>query len=136
MIVPTATGEVAKKTIFVGETKIQVEIASTAESRAKGLSGRTDLLNDSGMLFIFDSKDVSPIFWMKDTLIPLDIIWIKDRSVVKIDKNVEPANPDTPDSELKLYYPGKPIDYVLEVKSGYSDAHGILVGSKVDLSSL
>ena len=124
------------KSISINGKKIYVEIASTPETREKGLSGRSYLAPDSGMVFTFGTTSVSPIFWMKDMLIPLDFIWIKDGKVVKIDKNVQPPAPNTPDNQLSEYAPGTPIDYVLEVNGGFSDQNGITVGNTVDLSQI
>lgn len=124
------------KVITVNSSKINVEIASDKESRTKGLSGRSTLGESNGMLFVFESKDVTPIFWMKDMEIPLDIIWINDGKVVKIDKNIQAPKNGTPDNQLATYSPGQPIDYVLEVNSGFSDKNNIQVGSTVDTTAL
>ena len=102
------------------------------EERKIGLSRRKKLEEDGGMLFIFESENVFPSFWMKDMLIAIDIIWINDGEVVKIDKNVEPE-PGKNTAELTLYYPDKPIDYVLEVVSGFSDKNGVNIGDKFSL---
>lgn len=125
-----------KKEISVGSTKIQAEIASTESQRQKGLGDRKTLGENSGMLFIFDTKDVFPSFWMKDMLIGIDIIWINDAKVAKIDKNIEPPDKATSDSQLKLYRPDAPIDYVLEVATGFSDKNNIKTGDSVDLSAI
>lgn len=132
---PTQTQD-SVKTVKIGDKTIQIEIADTPEKRSQGLSGRKELLWDRGMLFVFDSLDKTPVFWMKDMLIPIDIIWIKDGVIVKIDKEVAPPAPGTEDSKLPIYTPGQAVDYVLEVRSGYSDASKISVGSMVDLSGL
>jgi uncharacterized membrane protein (UPF0127 family) len=126
----------SEKTITVGAKKIQVQIADNAEKRAKGLSGVASLKADSGMLFVFDTKDLAPIFWMKDMLIPLDMIWIRDGKIVKIDKNVLIPSPGTPDSNLKTYSAGQTVDYVLEVNAGFSNQNNIKVGDSVDLSGI
>ncbi len=131
-----APSAVPVTTIRVGDVAIQVEIADTPQTRAQGLSGRTDISAFHGMLFAFDKTDTTPGFWMKGMLISLDLIWIKNGAVVKIDKNVPPPGSSTPDSALKVYVPGQPIDHVLEVAGGFSDANGITVGSKVDLSQI
>lgn len=123
------------KTISIGDTKIQVQIADTAETRTKGLSDYNSLKANEGMLFVFGGKS-NPVFWMKDMLIPLDIVWIGDGKIVRIDKNVPVPSPNTPDDKLKTYSAGQPIDYVLELNAGFSDANSIKVGSNVDLSGI
>lgn len=134
-ITPTPTPS-AQKTITVGDTKLNVEIADTKAKRELGLGGRNNLSENTGMLFVFDSKQTIPSFWMKDMLIPLDIIWISKNKVIKIDKNVPAPVQGTSDSKLTIYNPGQPIDYVLEVNTGFSDANHITVGSSVDLSNI
>lgn len=124
------------KTITVGSTKVDAQIAGTADRRAKGLSGVTSLKENGGMLFVFDTKSVIPAFWMKDMLIPLDIIWIGSGRVVRIDKNVPVPTPGTADNSLRTYSPGQPIDYVLEVGAGFSDKNKIKVGDTIILPTL
>ncbi len=127
----------APATITLGKSqKLQVVVAKTKESRIKGLSGTTSLGENNGMLFTFDTQNTNPVFWMKDMVIPLDIIWINDNKIVKIDKSVPAPKPGTPDNKLATYSAGQPIDYVLEVNAGYSNSNFINVGNSVDLSSI
>ena len=123
-------------TLSVNGNTINVEPVITAEQRSKGLSGRTSLDPNSGMLFVFSKDDKAPSFWMKDMLIPLDIIWIKGGKVIKIDKNVPTPTEGTPDSKLNIYSAGASVDYVLEVNSGFADSHSIKVGDTVNVSGL
>jgi uncharacterized membrane protein (UPF0127 family) len=122
-----------QKTVTIGGTTIQTSVADTNDTRTKGLSGTTLLAQNSGMLFVFDTKQVTPLFWMKDMLIPLDIIWIGNGKVVKIDENVPTPPPNTPDNKLKTYSTNVPIDYVLEVNAGFSDRNNITVGDAVTI---
>lgn len=128
---PTPTPE-SKKEIRIDSTTIRVDLADTESERRNGLSGRESLEQDEGLLFIFDRKDIFPTFWMKDMKFPIDIIWINDEKIVKIDKNVPPPPEGAEDKNLKLYNPDKPIDYVLEVNAGFSDRHNIKVGDGVE----
>lgn len=134
-ITPTATTS-PSKTISIGEKVINTEVADTKDKRTLGLSGRESLPENNGMVFVFDTKDVNTGFWMKDMKIALDIIWINDNKIVKIDKNVPFPASGTNDERLPVYTAGQPIDYVLEVNSGYSDKNGIKVGDSVDLKAL
>ncbi len=126
----------AAKQIKIGDKSVTVDVADTEEKRVKGLSGKTTLAEGSGMLFVFDNKKTFPTFWMKDMIIPIDIIWIADDKVAKIDKNVSVPTLGTPDNKLTLYHPDKPVDYVLEVNSGFSDKNNIKAGDSVDLSNI
>jgi uncharacterized membrane protein (UPF0127 family) len=133
---PTPTKKAESKEIAIAGKRIFVTVVQTESERKKGLAGKLSLAQNEGMLFVFDQKNVYPSFWMKDTLIPLDIIWIKGNKITKIEKNVQPPAPGTLDSQLKLYYPDKPIDYVLEVNAGFSDLNNVKVGDSVDFSEI
>lgn len=122
-----------KEGIKIGDLAIQVEVADSGEKKAKGLSGRKSLGENEGMLFVF--KNSYPSFWMKEMLIPIDILWISDGKVVKIHKDVQPE-PGKTTSELTLYRPDQPIDYVLEVNAGFSDKNAVKSGDFVDLSGI
>lgn len=120
------------KTITVGSKTIQVQIANTETEREQGLSGVASLDANSGMLFIFDAN-VTAVFWMRNMLIPLDMIWIESGKVVRIDKNIPIPAPNTPNAQLKTYSAGQPVDHVLEVNAGFSDTNKIKVGDRVNL---
>ncbi|KKU10041.1 MAG: hypothetical protein UX13_C0022G0012 [Candidatus Woesebacteria bacterium GW2011_GWB1_45_5] len=131
-IAPNSTAT-AEKTVTIGESVIKVEIADTQSQRAKGLSGRSSIEENSGMIFVFDSQNVTPIFWMKDMIIPIDIVWINDGKVVKIDTNIRPPKENTPDKNLPTYVAGQPVDYVLEVNAGFVENQGIKIGDSVQI---
>ncbi|KKQ95412.1 MAG: hypothetical protein UV74_C0013G0197 [Candidatus Woesebacteria bacterium GW2011_GWB1_43_14] len=118
--------DLKKKPVRVGETGLIAYIADSDESRKLGLSNRSSLASDEAMLFVFDKPDVNPPFWMKDMHFPIDIIWINDGKVIFINENVEPAETE---SDLKLYLPPEPIDYVLEVNAGFSAANKLELGN-------
>jgi len=103
---------------------IEVELAREEAEHKRGLQLRASLGSNSGMLFIFPlSRRHS--FWMKDTLIPLDIIWIDDtHRVVHIESNVPPCKTDTCPS----YSPDEAALYVLEINAGYVKKIGIVAG--------
>lgn len=132
----TKNEQVAQKIVTIGSKNINIEIANTNELREKGLGGRSTLPENNGMLFVFDSKPLMVNFWMKDMLMPIDIIWIANNKITKIDKNVPFYPAETPDSQLKVYGPSSPIDYVLEVNSGFSAKNNIKVGDVVTLPTL
>lgn len=131
-----ATPAPAAKDIKVGNSVVEIEIADTLDKRTKGLSGRNSLDQKSGMLFIFDSKNILPVFWMKGMLFPLDFIWVVGGKIVKIDKNVPNPAPGVADADLQTYASDVPVDYVLEVNGGFVDKNSIKVGDLVDLTNL
>jgi len=93
---------------------------------------RKHLDDDRGMLFIFDEENLYP-FWMKNTLIPLDILWINNKKeIIFIYKNAQPCTTEP----CPVIDPNKKAKYVLELKGGTSDKIGLALGDKVlfDLS--
>ncbi|MCZ6892319.1 MAG: DUF192 domain-containing protein [Chloroflexi bacterium] len=110
-----------------------VELATTPEERARGLMGRERLGDTQGMLFIYQT-DVTPGFWMRGMLISLDIVWIDaDGVVAGIQREVPPALSTT---DPPLYYPPRPIRYVLEISAGSAGELGIEPGSQATLLSI
>jgi len=103
-----------------------VEIAQTPEELSVGLMYRENLDKDKGMLFIFE-EERKQAFWMKNTLIPLDIIWInKEMNVVFI----ENAVPCTQEDECFQYVPSYDAIYVLEINFEEALKNNISIGSK------
>lgn len=111
------------------ETYLSVEIASSAKKRALGLSGRSALSPNQGMLFIFENSG-HHAFWMKDMRIPLDFIWISQNSIVEISANIPP--PKAGESP-RVLTPGQEINWVLEVPAGFTASHNLKIGDIVSL---
>lgn len=108
---------------------VDVEVAATNPTRTRGLMWRTSLDDGKGMLFIFSDEQMLS-FWMRNTLISLDMLFIdKDLNVAGI---VENASPQTLDSRGV----GKNALFVLEVPGGYCKRMGIAAGSKVTLEGV
>lgn len=108
------------------EIAVQAEIADTIEERSYGLMNRASLEEDAGMIFIFEEAGPHS-FWMKNTLIPLDMIFIAENmTIVDIHKNATPLSeePIIPCADCK---------YVLEVNGGFCDKNGITIGDKVEI---
>ena len=104
----------------------EVEIAKTSQQRARGLMGRTSLAVNRGMLFLFPA-DTESSFWMKDTPIALDLIFINaDGLIVDLIENAEPL------SET-LLTPDSPYRTVLELPAGTVSQQGMQVGDQVTL---
>ncbi len=104
-----------------------VELAETLEKKTRGLMYRDHLNANKGMLFIFEEEDKHP-FWMKNTLIPLDIIWInKDGEVVYMSKNTQPCRMDP----CSIITPDKNSRYVLEINSGMIDTMELKIGDRL-----
>ena len=105
---------------------VNAEIADDNNERSKGLMFRERLDENAGMLFVFEDEQYQT-FWMKNTLIPLDIIFIgKNLEIIDI-KNAVPCR----EEDCILYKSSKPSMYVLEVNGGFSAGNGIRIGDKI-----
>lgn len=122
--------------VIVSGREVKVIVADSESERKKGLSVKNSLSENEGMLFIFDKKDTTPSFWMKDMNFAIDIIWINDGKIAQIDKNAQPPPSSAKDSDLTIYKPKEPIDFVLEVNAGFSDKNNVEVRDSVDLSNI
>ncbi|MCV2868593.1 DUF192 domain-containing protein [Defluviimonas sp. WL0002] len=112
-----------------GKARFRVELAKTPEERSKGLMHRESMSSGAGMLFIFDGpRGVS--FWMKNTLIPLDMIFIEpDGRVAKVHEGAVPL-------DETLIPGGDNIEYVLEINGGLARRLGIAEGAELRHPSL
>jgi len=116
------------KRVCFKEYCFNVELAADPQKRARGLMFREQLDNDRGMLFMYEEEQKSS-FWMKNTLIPLDIIWInKDKEVVFVAENVQPCRQDP----CPVIHPDKAALYVLELNAGLSDDMNLKLGDKMN----
>ncbi len=133
---PSATGgssQLAEGTVVLqtaGRTvRVRAEIVRTPEQRARGLMFRQKLAELQGMLFLFDRQEVQS-FWMENTYIPLDMIFIDERMrVVGVVENAEPLTTVS----RKVNAPSR---YVLEVNGGFCRRHGIGKGTSVTFEGI
>jgi uncharacterized membrane protein (UPF0127 family) len=104
--------------------RVDVEIAADDASRAHGLMDRTSMPADHGMLFVFPD-DMVRTFWMKDTLIPLDMLFLDaHRKIVTVLRDVPPCKADP----CPVYPSTQPARYVLELNGGAAAKLGVRVG--------
>ena len=113
---------------------LTLEVASTAAERERGLMNRAKLPAHSGMLFVF--RDDAPVeFWMKNTLVPLDMLFVaSDGSVRSVSRNVPVVDPNTPDDLIPRV--GGRGKYVIELPAGESARDGIVAGTRLPLPAL
>ena len=106
-----------------------VELARSDEERTRGLMNRRELAPEAGMLFLF-SENEQRAFWMKNTLIPLDMLFIDDGGrVVGLIEQAEPLTTSPRD-------PGVPSRYVLEVNGGWAARHGVRPGDRIQFENV
>ncbi|MEW5996384.1 MAG: DUF192 domain-containing protein [Candidatus Micrarchaeota archaeon] len=110
------------------EIKIYVEIADEWPEMERGLMYRESLPEDEGMLFVFPQSGNYP-FWMKNTLIPLDAIYISENGTIVDMLQMEPCISDP----CPNYTPDADALYVLEVNKGFGERHGISEGNRMVL---
>lgn len=105
------------------EVSFRIEAADEGSERSRGLMFRKEMASDHGMLFVFQMQQ--PLaFWMKNTILPLDLVFIDE------DGTVRAVLPGTPFSEAPIS-PGMPVRYVLELNQGTAARLGIDPGDKV-----
>jgi len=111
--------------ITIAGVVLSVEIARNTTTQTQGLSGRSSLSKDSGMLFVFDHEDYWT-FWMAGMKFPLDIIWFNaNHQVVWVEPNLQPCT----SMNCPTLTPEAPAMYVLEVNAGFVGTHQVKLGT-------
>ena len=105
---------------------VAAEVADTPALREKGLMLRESLCEACGMLFVFQEPASHP-FWMKNTLIPLDLVYMNESFGVVELAQLQPCKKDP----CEQYIPSKAVLHVLEVNEGFASRHNISVGSRI-----
>ena len=128
-ILPVLAGASGIREVVLIETassqyRFEVEVADDMKERAEGLMYREQLADNAGMLFIY-SKPQAVDFWMKNTPLSLDIVYVRaDGTIARIAENATPMSEE-------LLPSGEPIKAVLEVKGGTMRALGVAVGDRL-----
>ena len=110
--------------VKIGNQEFLIEVANTDQGRQRGLMFRESMPKDHGMLFVFD-EITKHSFWMKNTLIPLDMVWIDENNKIV---DIQTALPCPPEEKCPSYVPQENAKYVLEVNLGVLEAE---IGGKV-----
>lgn len=128
----TAPKPEGPRVVLPDGTSVRVEVAATDETRSQGLMYRDHLAEDAGMIFLFKESGEYP-FWMKNTLIPLDMIWIDDqRRIAHIEPNVPPCKADP----CASYPPNAQAKYVLELGGGVAAKHHLKAGDTLRFEAM
>ncbi len=116
-------------TLLIDQKPWSVAVARTSSQQAHGLAGCQAIPEGHGLYFPF--KPPAPVsFWMKDMVIPIDIIWLADGKVVGIVENVPPPR-NLKGAKLPFYQPPVPVDGVLEIGAGEAKGNRIGIGTKI-----
>lgn len=107
-----------------GSAQFSVDVADTNEERSRGLMFVDNMATMQGMLFVYD-RPQSVSFWMRNTLIPLDMIFVDDTGVVRNIHSMAQPLDETP------IFGGTGIQYVLEVNGGLSERLGLSIGDQM-----
>jgi hypothetical protein len=126
------SGQVGKdrfiKVFFPDAFSVTAELAVTAEARARGLMFREKIEEDQAMLFLFEDEDIHS-FWMKNMRFPIDILWLdKEKTIVHLEVSVPPCLREPCPS----YAPATPAAYVLELRSGFAERHGLRESDRLE----
>ncbi len=113
--------------VFPNGTTVSIEIADDQIEREKGLAGRGSLSDSEGLLFLHNEL-ATQTYWMKGMIIPIDIIWIKENSIVGFVQNAQPEDPP-----FTIYTSPEPVDKVLEVSVGFVDQNRLEIGDILDI---
>lgn len=130
---PSPLGPEIGAAVSFGSCDFFLEVANSPEKRAVGLMGRESLGHDRGMLFVFEREQVLG-FWMKNTLIPLDIVFIDIELTVVDVQTMRPEHETAPD--LPVYTSAAPALFAVEVNEGAAAGCGIEPGDTVTLVNL
>ena len=117
-----------------GPVEVVAEIANTPVSRARGLMYRESLEPGKGMLFVYGKRDVHT-FWMKNTLIPLDMLFLDGPPQLEFISVIGIVHEAKPETLTRRSVPA-PSLYVLEVPGGWARKMGISEGSRVSWESI
>ena len=113
---------------FAG-VSLRLDYATTTAARELGLGGRMSVPDGYGMLFVFPKTDFYG-FWMKDTLVPLDMFWLDSKGqVLYIAADVATS------TYPHVFYPSSPALYVLETAAGFARAHRVTIGTSLILKN-
>jgi uncharacterized protein len=109
-------------TLKIGSVTLNIGVANTDAERMQGLSGRSGLQENEGLLFIFEQQGYYG-FWMKDMKFPIDIAWLdKNKKIIHIESNI------LPDTYPEVFSPTSPALYVLEASANFFENHQIKIG--------
>lgn len=120
--------------VHAPKADLRLDVARTDAQREYGLMNRKSLPSHTGMIFVFPQDD-NVAFWMKDTLVPLDMVFVgADGTVRLVDANVPTVPPSLPDAQIPLERGA--AKYVIELPAGEASLDGIVTGVRLNLADV
>ncbi len=129
-------GSLQTEEVRIKGVNFKLELALTPEERAEGLMGRREIAADGGMLFVFPNQPPFPAelsFWMKNCLVPIDLLFLDPDGRVVAVHEMEPPLPGTADHELPAYRSSAPAQFAIELKGGRAAELGVTIGDVIEL---
>lgn len=121
------TEEIQQVKVLLGGQEIIVTVADTPALRAQGLSFRDSIKQNEGMLFVFETPEMSG-FWMKDMSFSIDVIWFdKEKRIIDVWENADPQ------SYPRIVTPRVPAQFVLEVPAGFFKENKLKIGNMFEI---
>jgi len=114
--------------VRIGQQSFQLEVAKTERDRMKGLMYRESMPTDRGMIFVFD-REAMRNFWMKDTMIPLDILYLNSIGGIVSIKHLKPLDESSVSSDF-------PVKFAIELNEGAAAKAGVKVGYIIDIPAV
>ena len=124
--------------VVIGGREFHLELALNNEERNIGLMGRESLSKESGMLFVFPDNEHFPqvlSFWMKDCLIPIDIIFLTREGMITAIHEMVPPDPGQVDQDLPRYSSRIPAQFAIEISGGLTRSMGLRAGDRIEIRS-
>ena len=115
--------------VTINKQIFNIEVVKSDNDKQIGLTKYSAIMDNQGMLFVFDNPDING-FWMKNMKFPIDIIFIKDDTIISF---VEKAPIADPKKDPTIYNPDAPVNYVLEINDGLIKKYNIKKGDKVKI---
>lgn len=130
---PPAPQHLSTIIVQAPRAELTLQVAKTEDQRERGLMSVTKVWPHTGMVFVF-AKDANVEFWMKNTLVPLDMVFVGPGGEVRsVAANVQATTPDTPDDKIPRRNGN--AKYVLELPAGEAEKDGITGGVHLDLTA-
>ena len=116
---------------FESGAELNLAVADNESERRRGLMQRDSLPESSGMIFVYEGEDIRR-FWMKNTSIPLDLVYLDSEKVVVDTESMDPE-PGVPEDELQIYRSSEDAMYAIETSQGFLDSESVREGQVVSL---